>query len=74
MDFVVFLGFEINGGSIKPATGMIDKIKNLKEPKNVTDVKSIIGTMQYIRKMIPYFSCGDSSNNYISIYLYMLRL
>ncbi|KAI2807356.1 hypothetical protein BLOT_009321, partial [Blomia tropicalis] len=35
---------------------MIDKIKNLKEPKNVTDVKSIIGTMQYIRKMIPYFS------------------
>src|SRR5699024_5476697 len=53
---VTFLGYQIDQHTIRPASQFINKVANLQPPKDVTGVKSVVGTLQYVRRMVPYFS------------------
>lgn len=55
-DSVTFLGFRVDAIGFLPAASMIEKINQLGPPKTLTDVKSIMGVVQYVRKHVPHFS------------------
>ncbi len=53
---VEYLGHIVGRGGLKPDPKKIDKIKDLKPPKDVTGVRSILGICSYYRKFIKGFS------------------
>jgi len=53
---IEFLGHIVGKGGLKPDPGKIEKIKNLKIPRNVKDVRAVLGLCSYYRKFIKGFS------------------
>lgn len=53
---VKFLGHIINTEGIKADPSKIDAIKKLKPPRNVTELRSFIGMVQYLGKFVPKLS------------------
>lgn len=51
-----FLGHIITKDGVKPNPNKINTIKNFKQPKNLTEVKSFLGLGGYYRKFIKHFS------------------
>jgi hypothetical protein len=56
MDKIVFLGFLVSFDDIRPAPALLQAIKNLKAPENVSEVRSIISLLSYPRKCVDHFS------------------
>ena len=53
---VEYLGFLISGSSIKPLPDKIKRLSALKPPKNKTDLRSIIGKLNFYSRFIPNYS------------------
>ena len=51
-----FLGHIVGKDGLRPDPGKIDKIKNLKRPVKVKDVRSVLGLCSYYRKFVKDFS------------------
>ena len=51
-----WLGYKITKEGIKPLRDKTEAIRNLKSPKNVKDVRSFLGSVQYLAKHIPSLS------------------
>jgi hypothetical protein len=56
MNKIVFLGYLISEDGLRPAPSLLEAIKNLKTPTNVTEIRSVIGLLSYTRKCIDHFS------------------
>ena len=61
MQSVTWLGHEISGDGIKPASSHTDEIKNWKVPTSVDELRSFFGTISYYRKFCPNFA-GATEN------------
>ena len=55
-DEVVYLGFKINKNEIFPAKEKIVAIKNAEEPKNVSELKSFLGLLNYYHRHFQGFA------------------
>ena len=55
-DEVVYLGFKINKNKIFPAKEKIVAIKNAEEPKNVSELKSFLGLLNYYHRHFQGFA------------------
>jgi len=53
---IEFLGHIVGRGGLRPDPNKIDKIKKLKIPKNVKDVKAVLGLCSYYRRFVKGFS------------------
>ena len=51
-----WLGYEISSNGIQMTDKNISAIKNLPTPKNVSQLRTVLGTLQYYSKFIPHFS------------------
>jgi transposase InsO family protein/predicted aspartyl protease len=51
-----YLGFKVGKDGVKPNPEKVEAIKNLPVPRNVREVRGIIGTCSYYRRFIPNFS------------------
>jgi len=56
MNSVVFLGYLVSEHTISPAPALLSAINRLSIPKNLTDVRALVGLMSYTRKCIKDFS------------------
>src|SRR5207249_3844252 len=53
---IEFLGHIIGRDGIKPDPEKIEKIKNLKAPNNLTELRSVLGLCSYYRRFVKNFS------------------
>lgn len=53
---LLYLGFIIEGGKIKPNPKRIQALQHIKTPSNVSMVRSLLGYVGYFRQFIPAFS------------------
>src|SRR5919197_1410394 len=53
---ITFLGHVIGKNGIKPDPAKVEKIKNLKEPTNLRELRSVLGLCSYYRKFVKNFS------------------
>nr|CAD1844075.1 unnamed protein product [Ananas comosus var. bracteatus] len=53
---LVYLGFVVGGGELQIDFDKVKAIKEWPRPKTVTEVRSFMGALQYVRKFITYFS------------------
>ena len=53
---VTYLGYTVNQYGVKPAASNIEILKNWKIPTNQRGVKSILGSLNFFRNLIPNFS------------------
>jgi hypothetical protein len=53
---LVYLGHIVGGGQLKIDPSKIDVIVNWHEPKNVTEIQSFLGAVEYWRRFISNFS------------------
>lgn len=51
---IAFLGFKINKDGIRPDPGKVDAIINMEEPTNTTELRRIIGMVNFLGKYIPH--------------------
>src|SRR3989337_1989222 len=49
---IEFLGHVVGRDRLKPDPGKIEKIKNLKEPTNLTTLRGVLGLFSYYRKFV----------------------
>ena len=56
MDKVVFLGFLVSADRIEPCPSLLEAIDSLREPTTVTEVRSVLGLLNYPRKCVQKFS------------------
>jgi hypothetical protein len=52
----VYLGHIVGGGQLKIDPSKIDVIVNWSKPKNVSEIQSFLGAVQYWRRLISNFS------------------
>lgn len=52
-DNIVFLGHKVNSFGISPEEKNIEAIRDFTSPKNVKDIRSFLGVINYYRKFIP---------------------
>ena len=50
---VVYLGFEFDATGIRPVESKIDAVRNAPTPKNVSELKSFLGMIQYYHAFLP---------------------
>lgn len=53
---VEYLGFLVSGTSIKPIADKVSKLQKLEAPKNKTELRSIIGKLNFYARFIPSYS------------------
>ena len=53
---IIFCGFHIREGRVKPSSDRVEAIKNLKEPSSKQEAQSIFGALNFHRKFIPNFA------------------
>ena len=53
---VDYVGHKITGEGLKPTEDRVKSIKELKAPKDVTELETILGMMAYVAKFIPNLS------------------
>ncbi len=63
---VKFLGRVISGGGIAMDEAQIEAVQSWKRPKNVRDVQSFLGFMNYYREFIPNFADRASPLTYLT--------
>ncbi|KAK0050073.1 Retrovirus-related Pol polyprotein from transposon 297 [Biomphalaria pfeifferi] len=51
-----FMGYELGNGSLKPETGKVSKILNIEVPRTKTQVRAIMGLINYYRRFVPNFA------------------
>ena len=51
-----FMGFQIDGGILKPEQGKVQKILELTIPSTKTQVRALMGLMNYYHRFIPKFA------------------
>jgi len=52
-DSMIFVGHTVTAAGIEPDPGKVKAIMNMPEPKNVTDVRRLLGMANYLAKFIP---------------------
>ena len=55
-DEIIYLGFKINKNGVTPAKENIENIKTTKEQRNVSELKSFLGLMNYYHHYFKNFS------------------
>lgn len=55
---VEYLGFLISGSSIKPVPSKVDKLLATKPPRDKTELRSVIGKLNFYSRFIPNYSRG----------------
>lgn len=53
---VLYLGYDVSQGQIRPNTQKVDALRNLKPPTNVSSLRQFLGLATYFRQFIPNFS------------------
>lgn len=53
---ILFLGYRIGGGEIRPSEGKLKAVKNFPQPKNEKAVQSFLGLTGFFRKFIDKYS------------------
>lgn len=53
---VDYLGFRITGTSISPIRAKVDSISKSQHPRDKTELKSLIGKLNFYSRFIPYYS------------------
>lgn len=53
---VLYLGFEVSEGDVKPNTQKVNALRNLQPPTNVSSLRQFLGLATYFRQFIPNFS------------------
>ena len=53
---VTYLGYGVNKNGISPLPEKVDIIKSVESPKNVTELKSYLGLINYYHRHLPNFS------------------
>jgi hypothetical protein len=53
---IIFCGFHIRDGRVKPSSDRVEAIKNLKEPSSKHEAQSIFGALNFHRKFISNFA------------------
>lgn len=56
MDEVVYLGYVVGEGKVKPTESKIQAVKEFPRPKTKTDVRAFLGLGGYYRKFIPNYA------------------
>ena len=55
-DEVVYVGFKINKNGLFPVKEKIVAIKNAEEPKNISELKSLLGLLNYYHRHFQGFA------------------
>ena len=55
-DEIIYLGFKINKNGVTPAKENIENIKTTKEQRNVSELKSFLGLINYYHRYFKNFS------------------
>ena len=55
-DKVVYVGFKINKNGLFPVKEKIVAIKNAEEPKNISELKSLLGLLNYYHRHFQGFA------------------
>ena len=58
-----FLGYRVSADGISPQADKIECIKSIPEPRNLTDVRSLLGFLGYYRRFIKQFSARAAPLN-----------
>ena len=53
---VTYLGYKVSKEGIQPLDGKVDPITNAPAPKNVSQLKSFLGMINYYQKFLPNMS------------------
>lgn len=53
---VNYLGFQISGTAIKPIESKVDALSKSQHPKDKTELRSILGKLNFYSRFIPYYS------------------
>ncbi|GFO35007.1 Pol polyprotein [Plakobranchus ocellatus] len=53
---VKYFGQIINDKDMRPDEGRVEAILNMKEPRNVSELKTVLGMMNYLSKFVPHMS------------------
>ncbi|KAK0062364.1 Retrovirus-related Pol polyprotein from transposon 17.6 [Biomphalaria pfeifferi] len=51
-----FMGYELGNGSLKPETGKVSKILDIEVPRTKTQVRAIMGLINYYLRFVPNFA------------------
>ncbi|GFO32134.1 Pol polyprotein [Plakobranchus ocellatus] len=53
---VKYFGHIINDKGMRPDEGRVEAILTMKEPRNVSELKTVLGMMNYLSKFVPHMS------------------
>lgn len=53
---LVYLGFEIKEGVLRPNMERVEVLRKIKPPENVAGVRSLLGCLGYFRQFIPHYA------------------
>ncbi|XP_003740380.1 uncharacterized protein K02A2.6-like [Galendromus occidentalis] len=53
---IEFVGYSIGAGGIRPTAGNMRAIEDLPEPRNASQIKSVLGTTSFYMRCVPNFS------------------
>ena len=56
MDEVVYFGYGVGGGKVKPTESKVEAVKEFPRPKTKTDARAFLGLSGYYRKFIPNYA------------------
>ncbi|KAK6985545.1 Retrovirus-related Pol polyprotein [Biomphalaria glabrata] len=51
-----FMGYQLGNGSLKPETGKVSTILDIEVPRTKTQVRAIMGLINYYRRFVPNFA------------------